>query len=248
MNLNVADCERTLEVLRRLAPGGRYRPIRPPLEEDECHWFNRAVEDGVVLFGDCRAGCSRLARRRISGPDEFTTPADKLRHLFSLSGDGEVWLNREYVPHIAAYSRAILDYGYDRARSSFSLYRTYRRDLVVKKAGGWYETDAEFYDEDGIHLHIEAKARREQVARIVRAIERVSELRALPPAVVKEIEYVLDLGPRYLWVVGPGSIEPAAYVYRVDVENQNAYFTPVDDVPAPPCAPQPEVQSDDSRR
>lgn len=56
----------------------------------------------------------------------------------------------------------------------------------------------------------------------------------MPANLAKEIEYVLDLAPRYLWVVGPGSIDPAHYVFAVEVDGLNAVFSPIDDVPRPP--------------
>lgn len=142
--------------------------------------------------------------------------------------------NREYVPHIAAYAFALAR-GYDATRSTFSLYRKFSRDLIAKRAGTTYETDAEFYDRDGaIHLQIEAKASPAQTARLAAAIERHGSLAELPTTAAKEIEYVLDVSPRYLWVVGPGSIEPPAHVYEVRVDGLNAVFEPVPDLPAPP--------------
>ena len=62
-------------------------------------------------------------------------------------------------------------------------------------------------------------------------IDRVRELQELPKGVAKELEYVLDLAPRFFWLVGPGTIEPAAHVYSVEVAELNTRFTRVDDVP-----------------
>ena len=45
---------------------------------------------------------------------------------------------------------------------------------------------------------------------------------------------MLDLHPRYLWIVGPGSIDPALYVYAVDVQDLNAALEPVPAIPPPP--------------
>lgn len=91
------------------------------------------------------------------------TPAGKPRHVFSKPDPGVAWLNREYIPHLAAFARAALDFGLDASRASLSLYRKFGRDLVTKRAGQGFETDAEFYASDGrIHLQIEAKADRGQ--------------------------------------------------------------------------------------
>jgi hypothetical protein len=62
---------------------------------------------------------------------------------------------------------------------------------------------------------------------------RAGSLAELPVGTVKEIEYVLELTPRFLWVVGPGSIDPASHLFTVTVDGLNARFDPVDDFPAP---------------
>ena len=50
----------------------------------------------------------------------------------------------------------------------------------------------------------------------------------------KEIEYILALAPKYIWVVGPGSVDPATYVFDVKVNGLNAVFTPRSTLPASP--------------
>ena len=58
-----------------------------------------------------------------------------------------------------------------RSRSSFSLYRSYSHDLITKRQGAGYETDAEFYDLDGsIYLHVEAKASGPQTDKLARRV------------------------------------------------------------------------------
>jgi hypothetical protein len=85
--------------------------------------------------------------------------------LFSKPDPEVAWLNREYIPHIAACARAILELGYRSDQSAFSLYRRYSRNLLTKSEGGSYETDVEFYDSASrIHLQIEAKAERSQIS------------------------------------------------------------------------------------
>lgn len=223
-------------LITELAPGGFPVPIRTPLVGDECVWFIRAVADGLIAFSTCPPDCFRFKKWGVAGPDHFTTPHGKPRHLFSKPTGPLAWLNREYVPHVAAYAYAVLRGGYSRARSSFSLYRTFTRDLIAKRAGGTYETDAEFYDHDGrVYLQIEAKASKEQTEALARAIERHGALTELPRGAAKEVEYVLDVAPTYLWVVGPGSVDPALHVYEVAVTGpSNATFTPHDGLPRPP--------------
>jgi len=97
-----------------------------------------------------------------------------------------------------------------------------------------YETDAEFYGSDGsVHLQIEAKASSSQTERLAAAIRQHGELDGLPGHAGKEIEYVLDLEPNFLWVVGPGTLDPARHVYAVEVVGKNAKFTPVPALPTP---------------
>ncbi|MCB9379738.1 MAG: hypothetical protein H6513_03480 [Acidimicrobiaceae bacterium] len=236
MDEDVAAATRLIE---SLAPGDGTVQFRTPLAVDECRWFVLAVETGVVSFRECPTECFRFKKWGASGPDHFDTPDGKPRHLFSKPGAPEAWLNREYVPHLAAYAYAILDRGYDGITSSFSRYRTFSRDLIAKRSGQSYETDAEFYDRDGrVHLQIEAKASPSQTAALAAAIERHGTLSGLPSAAAKEIEYVLDLAPRSLWVVGPGSIDPPTFVYRVEMNGPlDASFTRIADLPAPPGDP-----------
>jgi hypothetical protein len=232
MDAAIAEATRLIE---RLAPAGRPVAVRPPLEADESEWFRAAVTEGVVVFEDCPADCFRLKKWAASGPDHFRTPSGKPRHLFSKPVGDVAWLNREYVPHIAAYAAAVLKHGYRRQRSSFSRYRTFSRDLIVKRQGQSYETDAEFYDDDGaVHLQIEAKASAAQTERLAAMIRRHGELAKLPSTAVKEVEYVLDLRPRYLWVVGPGSVDPPSHVFGVSVHGLNAGFLAITELPPPP--------------
>ena len=219
-----------------LAPGGADVPIRTPLLADECEWFVRAVDEHVVEFEECPPDCFRRKKWGASGPDHFVTPAGKPRHLFSKPGGPEAWLNREYVPHIGAFAYAILGHGYGPEACSFSLYRKFGRDLIRKRAGVSYETDAEFYDHDGsIHLQIEAKASERKTAALAAAIEEHGMLTDLPASAAKEIEYVLDLSPRFLWIVGPGSVDPPKHVYAVEMRGPlNASFTSLPGLPVPP--------------
>jgi hypothetical protein len=209
--------------------------IREPLAPDEARWFLAAVEHAVVRFRTCDERCDRMRRWNASGPDHFDSPDRGARHLFSNPTKTEAWLNREYVPHIAAYARLILDCGFDHTARSFSRYRSFQRDGLTEGAGQSYETDAEFYEPGGaVYLQVEAKASPTQTAQLAGSIEKHGILRELPAKIAKEIEYVLDLSPRYLWVVGPGSIDPARYVYAVHVSGTDARFEPIADVPLPP--------------
>lgn len=223
------------ELLADLKPAGpRSVPVRPAISADESRWFLATVNEELIRFQECQSGCSRLRRWGTSGPDEFLTPSGGRRHLYSAPGSDNLRLNREYLPHIAAYGYAILQGGYQIERSSFSRYRSFSRDLISKRRGASYETDAEFHDSDGrLVLHIEVKTWPEEIDRIATQLDEVTELKRLPPSVAKELEYVLDLAPRYLWMVGPGTVDPAAHVFRVYVDDTNARFERLKALPSP---------------
>jgi hypothetical protein len=204
------------------------------LVEDECDWFVRSVDEGVVQFRDCPPDCFRAKKWGSVGPDHFLTPAGKPRHLFSKPDSEVAWLNREYIPHIAAYARLVLDLGYDRRSTAFSLYRTFANNLITKRAGQSYETDVELYAPDGsVWLQVEAKASASQTAALARGILDHCDLTSMPTRVAKEIEYVLDLRPRHLWVVGPGTVDPAAYVFEVAFVGPTASFNQIGELPPP---------------
>lgn len=218
----------TTEFLQAIAP--RNAPVTYPsaLLPDEAHWFREAIEQRVLSVGDCRVDCPRRRRWKEMTRDEFLTPAGQHRHLFSLSASPGASLNREYIPHIAAVARAIIHFGFPRDRYSFSLYRTFQRDLVTKRRGQSYETDAEFYAADGsVQLHVEAKKTHAEVRRIAKTIEKCGSFTNLPAGCQKELEYVLDVAPRHLWLVAPGCIDPGQYVDAVRVDGMQAGFRPV---------------------
>lgn len=222
------DVAWTAEFLRSIAPRGVPVTFAHALVSDEAHWFREAIERRVITIGTCRADCPRSRRWSEATRDEFLTPADQHRHLFSLSAAGGASMNREYVPHIAAVARAIIHFGFSADRFSLSLYRTFQRDCVTKKRGQSYETDAEFYAADGsVELHVEAKKTHGEVSRIAKTLAGCRTLSNLPLSCQKELEYVLDLKPKHVWLVAPGCIDPEQYVYAVRVDDTQAEFQPV---------------------
>ena len=68
---------------------------------------------------------------------------------------------------------------------------------------------------------------------IADAIDRSGELDAMPESVAKEIEYILELQPKYFWLVGPGTVDPERHVWRIGVDGLRATFERVDKVPSP---------------
>lgn len=220
------------DLLRAIVPGARPLLVRDQLLDDECVWWLRAVHEGLVTFRECPEDCFRYRKWGVAGPDHFDTPHGAPRHMFSSPGADIPALNREYVPHIAAWARAVFDFGFDASLSRFSFYRRYTRDLISKKLGGSYETDVEIYDPGGVlHLQIEAKKDAPQVARICRQLDAAGSLAALPSGSAKELEYVMDLAPRFLWIVGPGTVDPAPHIYSVVVSGLDAQFRKVSTIP-----------------
>lgn len=57
-----------LALIGSLAPQGRPFPVRVPLEPDECEWFMRGVETGVVQFENSPEDCYRLRKWGIHRP------------------------------------------------------------------------------------------------------------------------------------------------------------------------------------
>jgi hypothetical protein len=222
--------------LSTLVPHGMQYLNPNDFEDDERRWFQAGVENDHFRFGECIGSCPRFKRWKLTGKDEFLTPAGEARHLLNFQDNlKSCYIGREYIPHIAAVSRLLNQMKYDRSRYSFSRYRSFTQDLILKKLGSPFETDAEFYDsENKIYLHVEAKKSRREVEAIASQIDSVIELGSMPEKHRKEIEYVLDLVPRYLWLVGPGLIEPERFVYEVQVDGLRATFQRIECLPSPP--------------
>jgi hypothetical protein len=171
----------------------------------------------------------------VPGPDEFLASNGGERHLYSSPGGPGLRLNREYIPHLAAHARAVLQVGCDPRHADFSRYEQFTQDRITKKRGHPYEIDSLFRTRAGKpYLHAEVKTSPREVERIAAAIDRFAELTAMPTSVVKEIEYVLELAPEYLWLVGPGTVEPEAHVWRVWVDGCRARFERRAHLPDPP--------------
>lgn len=216
-------------LLDGFAPHEGGLPRDPILTSDESWWFQAGLHAGLYGFETCPDGCDRLRRSGHRGPDHFRTFEGGARHLFSDLAAPEPRLNREYLPHLAAVTRAIVEFGYPREHASFSRYRTFSRDLLHKRAGGSYETDAEFHvAADNLRLQVEAKSDEQQTARLTKQV-RSFRLTEMEPTSAKEIEYVLDLRPEILWIVGPGSVHPARFVFLVEVDGLDATFTQTDE-------------------
>jgi hypothetical protein len=220
-------------LVRHLAPSGLPVPILEPLALDESEWFLTAVEKGLIEFTNCNGSCTRTARGRPRTRDHFETGGGEPEHLFTVDGHSAA-LRRDYIPCVAAYARAVLDLGYDDIGATLFGQRATGRRLVNPFTTTTVRTGAEFPAADGsVHLQIEAKRERQLTRRLATAIDASGRLSALPRDFAREIEHIVPVGPRYLWLVGPNTIDPACHVFRVRVDGDDATFHRIDTVPAP---------------
>lgn len=204
-------------LVRALAPSGHEVPIPEPLALDESRWLVLAVEKGLLEFTRCTGSCGRTGAES-SARDHFETGSADPHHLFTRVGEQRVALRREYVPAIAAYARAVLDLGYDTEGSV----------LLGPPSEG------EFRDRDGsVQLQIVAKSDRQLTRRVASALDACDTLVGLRPEMAREIHGVTVTKPRFLWLVGPNTVEPAGHVFRVAPKGHHTTFTRVDAVPAP---------------
>lgn len=222
-------------LLKDLVPNHEpLRTLQPDLASDESEWFVRGWEASIYPVGRC----PMVGLKKVCGPDRldhFLTTSGRHRHLLTRWTIGGWGTSREYVTHLAAYARAILDYGYPQRGSLLSHYGQYRRDLILRKRGGSYEIDAAFPlpDSEEPWLLIEAKKEASQISRWAEAIDHGATPQELVASGFKEIEYVLELRPRHLWLVGPGTIAPAAHVWQTNVRGLRIDFQRLLDVPVP---------------
>lgn len=101
--------------------------------------------------------------------------------------------------------------------------------------GRGHEIDTVFYGSDGgPYLHVEAKVDRREFSDIVTAADNQREVHVLPPNAPKELRYVLDLRPAYFWLVGPGTVDPEAHVWRVECAGERIGFHRVASIPPAP--------------
>jgi hypothetical protein len=241
------DIEWVYNYLNSLLPDGLGFNVNDQFFEDECHWFRSAISHRIIEVSECGIHCPLYKRRKkrlLDKPipkDNFVVAKGlvrKPRHLFEVANNpnNHITFAREYLPHIAAYSRLIIEFGYNQNLSAFSIYKRFSKDLIFKKKGKSYEIDAEFYDKDrNTYLHVEVKRNPAMTKSLVDGINVKGTLNALNKKHSKEFEYILDINPKYLWIVGPGSIDPSKYVYEVRVKKLNAEFKLIDSLPMPPC-------------
>jgi hypothetical protein len=147
-------------------------------------------------------------------------------------------LHREYLPAIAAYARAVLDLGYDAAGSVLLGRRSPLRRRLHRFTADHVQADGEFRDPDGsVQLYIVAKSDRQLTRRVATALDACDNLVALRPEIAREVCGVAAVKPRFLWLVGPNTVEPARHVFRVATKGDHLSFTRVDAVPAPVRGP-----------
>lgn len=221
-------------LVRNCAPTGIDVPIPEPLAVDESAWLLTAVDKGLVEFTHCTDACTRRARTRTSARDHFEIDRRGAHHLFAVVDREGLALHREYVTAIAAYARAVLDFGYDVERSSWLRDHEIGHRLATRFASAKVRSDAEFLASDGsVQLQIKSARGRQHARRLANALDAHGSLSALPREVAREFNSVVPVNPRFLWLVGPNTVEPVNHVYRVKVAGDDATFRRVDAVPLP---------------
>jgi hypothetical protein len=232
-------------LVRALAPSGHEVPIPEPLALDESRWLIIAVEKGLLEFRHCTDACTHARRACPSARDHFETGSDDPHHLFAHIGPDDVTLHREYVPAIAAYTRAVLDFGYDPTRSVLlggwpRHHRPNHRRMVSRFSAGDVRSgdtnfgDTDFRDSAGsVQLQILATGDRQITRRIATALDACDRLDGLRPDIAGQVRGTAMMTPRFLWLVGPNTVEPAGHVFRVASRGDSATFTRVNAVPAP---------------
>lgn len=219
-------------LVRELAPPGLEIPIPEPLALDESTWFLVAVDKGLIEFTRCPQTCERGSGGAIAARDHFVTSGGEARHLFELHG-GHPRLQRDYVPCLASYARAVYDFAYDPERASLLGRRPIRR-LVNRHASGSVHTDVAFAAADGaVHLQIKSLGDRQRTRRLATALDACGRRSGMTHELEREFDAALAGRPRFLWLVGPNSIDPARHVFELSFTDGDVRFTRVDAVPVP---------------
>jgi hypothetical protein len=231
----MTDEMRAVESLvRALAPSGHDVPIPEPLAIDESRWFMLAVDKGLIEFSRCDRSCARSERGETGARDHFRTGSDDPHHLFAHVGAHRVALQRDYIPAIAAYARAVFDFGYDSERGVLLGRRPVRRRLVSRLDPADGRVFGELRDADGVvQLRIEAKGERQLTRRLAAALDAADTVAGLRPDIFRELPNAIEAEPRFLWLVGPNTIDPALHVFRFDTGGVQTRLARVDAVPAP---------------
>lgn len=189
--------------------------IDPAFTPGESYWFRKAIENGLLRVTECTQECTRHKTHWSVVKDHFTMSKGimkKPRHLMSVDKKGNITLNREYIPHIAAYARLILEKGFDQERSAFSGYH------------GSNEIDGEFIDQDGnLFLLLEVKKDTPKTNKLIKELTS-GFLEDIQNTNKKESKYILDFAPQYLWIVGPETVDMNEGVFYIEKKKIGKIF------------------------
>jgi hypothetical protein len=227
-------------LVRDLAPPGLSVPIPEPFALDESTWFLTAVDKGLVEFTSCPTTCTRTPHATRGCRDHFEPSEGDARHLFGSETDGAVALHRDYLPCLASYARAVFDFGYAPERASL----LHRQPGAGRLSGGArlatriapprFRADVSLFAPDGsVHLQIKCLGDRQRTRRLATTLDACGRRSHLSPDVRPQFESVLSARPRYLWLVGPNTIEPAGHVFRLTYRDDDIRFTRIERVPDP---------------
>jgi hypothetical protein len=230
----MTDEMRAAEVLvRELAPPGLEVPIPEPLAIDESSWFLTAVDKGLIEFSSCTGGCECARADEIPRRDHFETDKHDPHHLFD-GVDAPLALRRSYLPCIAAYARAVLELGYDADRASLLRQHEAERCFADAATNATAQSDADFVAPNGdVHLQIVSSGDRQTTRKLATALDACGSFSALPAGFAPVLRSVMVVRPRHMWVVGPNAVDPSGHVFSVRVDDDDALFRRIDEVPSP---------------
>jgi len=220
-------------LVRELAPKGLEVPIPEPLAIDESSWFLTAVDKGLIEFSSCNGGCECARRDQIPRRDHFETDKHDPHHLFD-GVDAPLTLRRSYLPCIAAYARAVLELGYDADHASLFRQHQVGTRFANARTNATAQSEADFAAPNGVvHLQIVSSSDRQTTRKLATALDACGSFSALPDGVARVVKNVIVLRPRHVWVVGPNSVEPSGHVFSVCVDDDDALFRRINEVPSP---------------
>jgi hypothetical protein len=149
---------------------------------------------------------------------------------------GAVALHRDRVALLGAYARAVLDFGYEPERSVL-LGRQPTGLRFEDRRAGLERVDAAFEGHDGsTHLQIKCLGERQRTRRLATAVDAGGLVSRLSQTATHELAAVLARRPRFVWLVGPNSIDPATHVFRLTAFDGDLRFSRIETVPVPAAA------------
>ena len=240
-------------LVRALAPSGHEVPIPEPLALDESRWLIIAVEKGLLEFTRCTDACAPSRRAHTAACDHFETGSDDPHHLFAHIGRAASHCtantSRRLRPTPEPYSTS--GTSPPEACCWSTIYPSSAGEPVHRRQCPPYIPhksrygfrDTEFHDtgfrrvprpDSSVQLQIVATGDRQATRRIATALDAVRQPRSdSDQRLPARSRAAAMVKPRFLWLVGPNTVEPAGHVFRVARRGDSATFARCAAVPAP---------------